>query len=402
MTNHSNDLFKKGNGITTHWASPENPKARKGKGGIPNDGRKGSPCLPLLPGESFVMAEAKGMSGTVRRIWVTISERAPFMLRSLRLDFYWDMVDKPSFSVPFGDFFGHGLGRTFVFDSALFSNPEGRSFNCFIPMPFKTGMKIVITNESDQPLPLLYYDVNYTTGDHHDDDMLYFHAHYRRENKTTLRKDFEFLPRVEGEGRFLGVNAGIIVNQEKYLKTWWGEGEVKMYIDGDTEFPSLCGTGTEDYIGTAWEQGEYSTLYQGCPIADFKNNQFAFYRFHIPDPVYFSKDIRVTIQQIGFCNFNLRDQLAKEPNTYYKAGAGKPEFDMKNPIELPPYLEREDDVSSCSYFYLDKPETSLNEIDPVEKRVEDLLTPPESQQIEGITPELAMAYFKYMKENQAE
>ncbi len=401
-TLNSNDLFKKGNGIKTRWASPENPQARKGWGGQPNGGRKGSPCLPLRPGESFVMAEETGVSGTIRRIWVTVSERSPWMLRALRLDFYWDQAEQPSFSVPFGDFFGQGLGRNYAFDSALFSNPEGRSFNSFVPMPFKTGMKIVVTNESDRPLLMLYYDVDYTIHDKHGDDMLYFHAHYRREKNTTLRRDFEFLPRVQGEGRFLGVNAGVIVNEKEYLGTWWGEGEVKMYIDGDSEFPTLCGTGTEDYIGTAWEQGEYSTLYQGCPLADFDNGQFAFYRLHVPDPVFFSEDIRVTIQQIGFCAFDLREQLAQQGRTYYKPGADQAEFDLGNALEYPPYLEREDDFSSCSYFYLDKPETSLPALDPVEKRIEGLLDITVNLgATDSLTPEMIEVYIQLLKNNQA-
>ncbi|MCP4754503.1 MAG: DUF2961 domain-containing protein, partial [Proteobacteria bacterium] len=312
-------------------------------------------------------------------------------------------VEQPSFSVPLGDFFGQGLGRNYAFDSALFSNPEGRSFNCFAPMPFKTGMKIVITNESDRPLLMLYYDVDYTIDDKHGDDILYFHAHYRRENQTTLRRDYEFLPKVQGEGRFLGVNAGVIVNEKEYLGTWWGEGEVKMYIDGDSEFPTLCGTGTEDYIGTAWEQGQYSTLYQGCPLADFDTGQFAFYRLHVPDPVFFTEDIRVTIQQIGFCTLDLREQLDQKDKTYYRPGPEQAEFDFKNPFEFPPYLEREDDFSSCSYFYLDKPETSLPALDPVEKRTEGLLDINVNTGIaDNLTPDVVEAFVQILKSRQAE
>jgi hypothetical protein len=401
MTIDTNNLFKKGKGVQTRWASPENPKARKGKDGIPNGGRKGSPCLCLLPGESFVMAEESAVSGTVRRIWATISERSPWMLRSLRLDFFWDQVDEPSFSVPFGDFFGQGLGRTYAFDSALFSNPEGRSFNCFVPMPFKTGMKIVVSNESDQVLPLLYYDVDYTVGDNHDEDVLYFFAHYHREKKTKMRRDFEFLPRIEGEGRFLGVNAGIIVNRAEYLKTWWGEGEVKMYIDGDSDHPTLCGTGTEDYIGSAWEQGRYATLYQGCPMADSENGQFTFYRYHLPDPIYFYRDIRVTIQQIGFCEFDKRQALKKLGRTFYRAAPELAEFDLSDDLVVPPYLEREDDLSCCSYFYLNRPDAVLPELEPVAERIEGLLDICDSLQVEGVSEEFALTYYNYMMENRA-
>jgi len=104
---------------------------------------------------------------------------------------------------------------------------------------------------------------------------------------------------VQGRGRFLGVNVGVIANTETYFKSWWGEGECKIFLDGDAEFPTLCGTGTEDYIGTAWGQGQYAHLYQGCHLADSQNFQYNFYRYHIVDPVYFQKDICFTMHQIG-------------------------------------------------------------------------------------------------------
>ena len=116
---------------------------------------------------------------------------------------------------------------------------------------------------------------------------------------TTLQKDYEFLPKVEGRGRFLGVSVGMIADTKQYFKSWWGEGEAKYYIDGDTNNPTLSGTGTEDYIGSAWGQARFINMYQGCPVADHNNMHYSFYRFHVPDPVYFNKDIRVTMQQIG-------------------------------------------------------------------------------------------------------
>src|SRR4029079_5990915 len=108
------------------------------------------------------------------------------------------------------------------------------------------------------------------------------HAHFRRENPTTLQQDYELLPLVRGKGRFLGVNVGVQADKERYGTTWWGEGEVKVYLDGDTDLPTLCGTGTEDYIGTAWGQGRFAHLYQGCPVADGEAMAYCFYRYHIP------------------------------------------------------------------------------------------------------------------------
>jgi hypothetical protein len=347
--------------VESRWASGENPTGEKGRGGQANGGRKGAPTVAIKAGESRVLAEATGRSGTVRRIWMTFPDRSPRMLRSLRIDMYWDGAKTPAVSAPLGDFFGIGLGQTTVFQSALFSNPEGRSFNSVVQMPFKTGMKIVLTNESDANLDELFYDVNYTLGDRHNANMLYFHAHYRRENPTRLQQDYELLPRIAGRGRYLGTNIGVIVNGQSYYNTWWGEGEIKIYLDGDRELPTLVGTGTEDYVGTAWGQGQFAHLYQGSPVADEKTMRWCFYRYHIPDPIYFNKDIRVTMQQIGYLAPHSREALLKNNRRLYRAGPGQVEMDMKQDGKF----ERTDDWSSCTYFYLNAPENKLPPLDPV-------------------------------------
>jgi hypothetical protein len=361
-------IFEMPEGVESRWASGENPTGAKGQGGQANGGRKGAPTVAIKAGESRVLAEAVGTSGTVRRIWMTFPDRSPRMLRSLRIDIYWDNAKTPAVSAPLGDFFGIGLGQTTVFQSALFSNPEGRSFNCFIPMPFKTGMRIVMTNESTDNLDELFYDVDYTLGDKHNAQMLYFHAHYRRENPTRLRQDFELLPLVSGRGRYLGTNIGVIVNRKTYFNTWWGEGEVKIYLDGDREFPTLAGTGTEDYVGTAWGQGAFAHAYQGSPIADEKNLRWCFYRYHIPDPIYFYKDIRVTIQQIGYLAPHSRPPIVENKRRLYRAAPGRVEMDTSKDGKF----ERDDDWSSCTYFYLAAPENKLPPLDTVAKRTEGL------------------------------
>lgn len=361
-------VMPKGN-IQTRWASAENWKGEKGVGGQANAGRKGSPAFPLKAGESKVLAEVSGQSGMVRRIWTTINDRSPKMLRGIKIEMYWDGSDKPAVAAPIGDFYGHGLGRMATFQNALFSSPEGRSFNCRIPMPFKTGMKIVVTNETDKDLRMFFYDVNYTIGDEHPDDVLYFHAHFRRENPTTIKKDYELLPKVAGKGRYLGALVGVKPNTEKYGKSWWGEGEVKVYLDGDTKLPTLCGTGTEDYIGTGWGQGQYAQTYQGCSIADSKAFEYVFYRLHIPDPVYFHQDARVTIQQIGYFGKD-HHEIFKKQGIPLRAGPGEKVLDLeKQPGGL---FERQDDWSSCAYFYLDSPKSQLPALLPYEKRVEGL------------------------------
>ncbi|MBE7178903.1 MAG: DUF2961 domain-containing protein, partial [Mucilaginibacter polytrichastri] len=281
----------------TRWSSFENPAAAKGMGARENNGAKGHPSQGIAPGETLVLLDAKG-SGIINRIWMTVMDRSPEMLRSLRLEMFWDGEKKPAVSVPLGDFFGVGLGRTAKFHNAFFADPEGRSFLCFIPMPFKTSARIQITNDSQKRLSHLFYDVNFQSQKISGKNGLYFHACWRRDTATTLGKDFSILPEVKGRGRFLGMNMGVIANPA-YGELWWGEGEVKMFLDGDSRYPTLAGTGAEDYIGTGWGQGEFFNDFSGSLVADAKKNEWAFYRYHVPDPVYFSSGIRVTIQQMG-------------------------------------------------------------------------------------------------------
>ena len=352
--------------VETRWASPENPHGDKGKAALANGGRKGRPWILVKAGDQITLAEVHGSSGTVHRIWATISDRSPAMLRGLKLEIFWDGAATPAVSAPFGDFFGHGLGHMAAFQSALFASPEGKSFNCYIPMPFRTGMKIVLTNESGKDLPQLYYDVDYTLGDKHGADALYFHAYYHRENPTRLQHDFEILPHVSGRGRYLGATLGVQANKDLYFDNWWGEGEVKVALDGDRESPTLSGTGTEDYIGTGWGLGQYSNLYQGAPFADDAHMRYSFYRLHVQDAVYFKSEARVTIQQIGYAG------ESKPMNPIYTTGApvyraGPGLVEKENGSQG--LFERQDDWSSVAYFYLDKPENGLPKIDSAEQRM---------------------------------
>ncbi len=360
--------------IETRWADFENPTAAKGQGGQTKGGRKGRPSSPINAGETRVLAEEKSGAGTIRRFWVTLSDRTPLMLRGMRLDFYWDGSEKPAASVPLGDFFCTGLGRTYAFENEYFSSPEGRSFNCCIPMPFKNGMRVTVTNTTKVNMSLFFYDIDYTLGDPHGPDTLYFHAYFHRENPTTLRKDYEFLPKISGKGRFLGINIGVIADTKQYFNAWWGEGEIKLYLDGDTQFPTLCGTGTEDYIGTGWFLGPYAHRYQGCPYADKDRLQFCFYRFHVPDPVYFRKDLRVTMQQIGCWTPESKPKMVASGNKYILAGAEQTPVDWTQGDGKSDYglFERQDDWSSCAYFYLDRPANDLPPLQTLDQRVNGL------------------------------
>lgn len=381
--NQGQELYEMPKNTQTRWASFENSGAEKGAGGLENKGGKGHPFNPVKAGESINLLNVQG-SGTVRRIWLTISDRSPEMLRSLKINMYWDNMEKPAVTVPLGDFFGIGLGQRVRFESALFADPEARSFLCFIPMPFKEAAKITLSNDADKDLEAIFYDINITKEDHPEDNMLYFHAYWNRELKTEVGKDFQILPQIEGKGRFLGTNVGVLAN-EMYKNSWFGEGEVKIYLDGDKEAPTLVGSGTEDYIGTAYGQGTYSQLYQGSPIANDKQGEFAFYRYHIPDPVYFYEEIKVELQQMGGApNKTIRGFIEKGaklkpvtigvgPKLYKLLGTDSDiEFGKPDTPQGWTNFYRQDDVSATAYFYIDKPTNNLPALQPVKTRTANL------------------------------
>lgn len=371
------ELYEIPSGQSTRWISFENRTGAKGAGGKENKGAKGHPADILQPGSTTTMLDYKG-AGIVQRIWLTVNERSPVMLRSVRIEMYWDNTSTPAVSAPLGDFFGMGLGRRIAFDSEFFSDPEGRSFNVSIPMPFKTAAKILIINESKKPVTL-FYDVNLMSVAKYEKPINYFHAYWNRENKTKLGQDFQILPQVNGRGRFLGTNVGVKADTI-YETSWWGEGEVKMYIDGDKDLPTLIGTGTEDYIGTAWGQGQYFNRYQGAPINDEKNREFCFYRYHVRDPVYFQNSCRVTIQQMGGEGTDFVRRLHKKGAKLIPVSVAGDKlyklFDMENAPDLHDAgfpqgwtnYYREDDVSATAYFYLDKPTNGLPKIADVASR----------------------------------
>ncbi|MEO6851550.1 MAG: glycoside hydrolase family 172 protein, partial [Mucilaginibacter sp.] len=371
-------LYSMPQGKQSRVSSFENMNGVKGHGGETNQGAKGNAAEPIEAGESKTLLDVNS-AGVIQRIWLTINDRTPAMLRSLRLRMYWDGVDKPAVDVPLGDFFCAGLGRPTAFQSALFSDPQGRSFNCYIPMPFKKGARIVITNESKTKLGALFFDVDYILTDKPEPDMLYFHACWNRSIHSVPGKDFELLPSISGRGRFLGVNVGVNVDAA-YDHTWWGEGEVKMYIDGDTDHPTINGTGTEDYIGTGWGEDTFTHLYQGCSIADTAKKQYAFYRFHIPDAIYFDENFKATLQEIGGGNdAEVKLIAAKGVPLIPVSVAGDQGFTrlMDHPKALTDRtfpkgwtnFYRVDDYSATAYFYLDKPLSNLKELVGVEERV---------------------------------
>jgi hypothetical protein len=364
------ELYRSPQGQETRWVSPENPTGAKGAGGRENRGGKGHAFETIPVGRSHVLADIKG-AGTIDRMWITIEDRSPDALRGLKLEMFWDGATTPAVSVPLGDFFLHGASEMTPMETALFANPEGRSFVSYVPMPFRKGARIIITNESQKQVNLIFYDINYRTLRSQPKDALYFHAWWSRDRATTLGRDFRILPRIKGRGRFLGASVTVLTNPV-YEKTWWGEGEVKIALDGDrSDSPTLVGTGTEDYIGTAWGQGAYIHRFQGAPIATWDGDgRWTFYRFHIPDPVFFKTDIEVALQQMGGARKNIVIGLQKkgaplipvtiDPGSrvnFQQLLVKNPPVPLSDP-SLPDghtNYYRSDDVAAVAYFYLDRP-----------------------------------------------
>lgn len=373
------------------WVSPENPTGAKGRGGLENKGAKGHAFDTIPIGASLVLADIKG-AGTIDRMWMTIEDRSPEALRGLKLEIFWDGAKTPAVSVPLGDFFLHGASEMVPMETTLFASPEGRSFVSYVPMPFRTGARVVVTNESGKQVNLIFYDINYRALPSQPDSALYFHAWWSRDRATKLGQDFRILPRVKGRGRFLGASVTVLTNPV-YENTWWGEGEVKIALDGDRNAPTLVGTGTEDYIGTAWGQGAYINRYQGAPVATWAGDgRWTFYRFHIPDPIFFNRDIEVSLQQMGGARKAIVLGLQKKgaplvpvtidpgsrTNFQQLLATGKSLSDPGLPDGHTNYY-RSDDVSAVAYFYLDRPEAVLPPIASAAERLAALRPPAKEQ-----------------------
>ncbi len=363
-------LFLFRSGSERRWVSPENPTGAKGAGARENQGAKGHAFETIPVGKSHVLADIKG-AGVIDRMWLTIEDRSADALRGLKFEIYWDGAATPAVSVPFGDFFLHGAGEMTPMETALLTSPEGRSFVSYIPMPFRKGARIVVTNESEKQVNLIFYDINYRAVRRQPAGALYFHAWWSRDRATKLGQDFRILPRIQGRGRFLGASITVFTNPV-YGRTWWGEGEVKIALDGDREHPTLVGTGTEDYIGTAWGQGAFINRFQGAPIADEPRGRWTFYRFHVPDPIYFERDIEVSLQQLGGARKNIVLDLQKAgapliPVTIDPGSRNNFQQLLTNGKQLSdPSLPdghtnfyRSDDVAAVAYFYLDRPQGVL-------------------------------------------
>ncbi|MCX6999542.1 MAG: DUF2961 domain-containing protein [Candidatus Sumerlaeota bacterium] len=250
---------------------------------------------------TVTLAEIEG-PGAITHVWVTIASREKYHLRKLVLRMYWDGETSPSVESPIGDFFGLGHGTYYHFQSRPISIGTENGMNCFWFMPFEKSAKVTLTNEGDLPIKCFYYYIDYRTYDKGDAGVLAqmgnmgkFHAGYRQQMPTHISEDYEILS-ATGRGHYVGCNLSIELNQPG----WWGEGDDKIYIDGDTS-PTLNGTGSEDYFCGAWGYGDaFYSLYFGCPLRGkgAPGSLWNVYRYHLEDPIPFTRSINVTIEAL--------------------------------------------------------------------------------------------------------
>ncbi len=321
----------------TRSLSPENFDGAKGKGGMATEGTgarcardlgqgwKVSPSIKIEPGQTVELANIDG-PGAIQQIWMTPTGKWRYSI----LRVYWDGEDTPSIETPVGDFFCMGWGEYAHVNSLPVCVNPGSAFNSYWEMPFRKHCRMTFENIDEEPMTL-YYQINYTlTGV--PDDAAYLHAQFRRTNPLPYKKVYTIADGIQGKGHYIGTYMAWQVNNTG----WWGEGEIKFYLDGDTEFPTICGTGTEDYFCGSYnfdrngQYTEFSTAYSGLPQVirpdgTYKSQQrFGLYRWHIMDPIRFEQDLRVTIQALG-----------------WRSGGR--------------YLPQQDDIASVAYWYQAEP-----------------------------------------------
>ncbi|MBD3385672.1 DUF2961 domain-containing protein [candidate division KSB1 bacterium] len=323
----------------TRSISAENFTGEKGKGGMAIEGTgeraardlgqgwKVSPSIRIEGGETFTLADIDG-PGAIQQIWMTPTGHWRYSI----LRFYWDGETEPSVEVPIGDFFACGWGKyAQVTSQAVCVNP-GSAFNCYWVMPFRKSCRITVENIGEEKMTL-YYQINYTLTKV-PEDAAYFHAQFRRQNPLPYKSVYTIVDGIKGWGQFIGTYMAWGVNNTG----WWGEGEIKFFIDGDKKFPTICGTGTEDYFNGSYgfinpetkEYQPYNTPYAGMPQVIkpdgvFESQtRFGLYRWHIMDPVRFEKDLKVTMQALG-----------------WRSGGR--------------YLPLQDDIASVAYWYQTEP-----------------------------------------------
>jgi hypothetical protein len=332
----------------TRSISAENPTGAKGQGSMATEGAgavaarelgrgwKISPCITLPGCSTVTLADIAG-PGAIQHIWLTVH---PSAWRRIVWRIYWDDEPTPSVETPLGDFFCMGwCERANIASLPIAVNPAG-GFNSYWEMPFRRHARITVENLAPDEIRGFYYQITYTLTDV-PDEVGYFHAQWRRNNPLPYMQVHTIVDGIRGQGHYVGTYIAWGVHNNG----WWGEGEVKFYIDGDGEFPTICGTGTEDYFGGAWDfeqpQGQYcifSAPFSGLPQVIkpdglYRSQQrFGMYRWHIMDPIRFQHDLRVTIQALGW-----RSPLGGQPR----------------------YLPLQDDIASTAFWYQAEPHAAF-------------------------------------------
>jgi hypothetical protein len=323
----------------TRSISPENFTGAKGEGGKATEGTganaardlgrgwKVSPSVKIAAGQVFTLAEIAG-PGAIQHIWMTPTGNWRYAI----LRAYWDGETTPSIEVPLGDFFASGWGKYSQINSLAVTVNPGSAFNSYWTMPFRKSARLTVENIDEKEM-VLYYQVTYALTDVAP-DAAYLHAQFRRTNPVPYKQVYTILEGVKGEGHYVGTHLSWGVNNSG----WWGEGEIKFFMDGDTDFATIVGTGTEDYFGGSYNfenqathrYQPFSTPYSGLSYVSAQDGmyqsqqRFNLYRWHITDPIRFEKDLRVTIQALGW------------------RGNGR-------------YLPLQDDIASVAYWYQAEP-----------------------------------------------
>ncbi len=347
LDNRLSNLYRLSNAKTLS-ISPENPTGEKGKGGAATEGTgvraardlgrgwKISPSVDIAAGATYTVAEISG-SGEIEHIWMTPTGTWRFTI----LRMYWDDEKSPSVEVPLGDFFAMGWDKYARISSLPICVNPGSAFNSYWPMPFRRKAKITVENLDDKPMTL-FYQVDYALAPV-PADAAYFHAQFRRLNPLPYKDVYTIVDGIKGKGQYVGTYMAWGVHNNG----WWGEGEIKFYMDGDTEFPTINCTGTEDYFNGSYDfenqetrqyepfTSPYSGLVQVLkPDGLYQSQQrFGLYRWHIPDPIRFSSDLRVTIQALGW------------------QSGGR-------------YLPLTDDIASVAFWYQTEPHAAFPKLPP--------------------------------------
>lgn len=339
----------------TRSISPENFTGEKGRGGMAKEGTgahaarelgvgwKVSPSVVIKPGQVFTLAEIAG-PGAIQHIWMTPT--GPWRSSILRM--YWDGEATPSVEAPVGDFFASGWQKYAQISSLAVAVNPGSAFNSYWVMPFRRSARITMENIGEKEMTL-YYQVTYALTAIGDDEA-YFHAQFRRVNPLPEKQVYTIVDGIRGQGHYVGT----YIAYGTHTDGWWGEGEIKFYMDGDADFATIVGTGTEDYFCGSYDfenpetkrYQEFTTPYSGMPLVIrpdglYRSQQrFSLYRWHITDPIRFEKDLRVTIQSLGWRSGDrylpLRDDIASVAYWYQREPhAPFPKLPDRDALEVP-------------------------------------------------------------------